>query len=91
MPKLGIRTVEEQSNVPLVINLNVVGIPALAMLFLGLNPPLAVISIICWPFTMLTLSAGATLVVFELPLTSITAPPIMMIEATTEIIVVFIN
>ena len=43
---LGIRTAEEQSKVPLVLNLIIVGIPALATLFLGEYPPLAFISII---------------------------------------------
>ena len=57
MFKLGIRTDEEQSNVPLVLKRMIVGIPAFAILFLGWYPPFARISMICFPSTTLTLLA----------------------------------
>lgn len=56
--KLGMRTAMEQSNVPLVFTRKIVGSPALATLFLGIYPPLAVISTICLSSMILTLFAG---------------------------------
>ena len=47
MPSSGILKEEEQSNVPRVVILSVVGTPALAMVFSGVNPPFATRSIVC--------------------------------------------
>jgi hypothetical protein len=62
--KLGRRNEDEQSKVPLVLNLKIVGTPAFATVCLGDYPPLAVISIICLSpvvaeFSILTLSTDA--------------------------------
>ena len=49
------RNAEEQSNVPLVETRRMVETPALACEFSGRYPPFAVISIICFPFSITTL------------------------------------
>lgn len=56
---LGIRTEAEQSNVPLVLNRKIVGMPAWAIVRRGWKPPLAVISMICVPSTMVTFCFAA--------------------------------
>lgn len=53
--RLGILTDEEQSNEPFVLKRTMVGIPALAVESRGEYPPLALISMICLPSTILTL------------------------------------
>src|SRR5574343_1074656 len=52
---LGITTAEEQSKVPCVSNLRIVGMPALAILTRGVYPPLARTVIICFPSAIETL------------------------------------
>ena len=51
-PILGIATDAEQSNVPFVFIRRTVGMPAFAALSFGEYPPLASISIICFPSVM---------------------------------------
>ena len=57
-PSAGMRTDEEQSNVPFVLNRTIVGTPARALLIRGVYPPFASISIICCPFTTFTFCAA---------------------------------
>lgn len=89
--KLGIRTAMEQSKVPLVLNRMIVGKPALATLFLGKYPPLAVISIICLPSITLALSAGILFSALEFPSARIIAPPIRKPARIIDIAVAFIK
>lgn len=93
IPKLGILIAEEQSKVPLVLNLKIVGMPALAVLVLGEYPPLAFISIIWTPSFIVTLFAEVILPpsVLGLPLVKMKTPPIRTSAMRMAVIVPFIN
>lgn len=88
---LGIRTTEEQSNVPFVSNFNTVGIPAFATLVLGRNPPLARISTYCFPSTIVTLGPPASGISSGdlSTLVSRKAPPMSAMETIIDMMVDF--
>ena len=62
----GMVSADEQSKVPRVFILITVGMPDFASVFFGKYPPLALMVIICFPFSMRTLSEARVCAVFEL-------------------------
>jgi len=92
MFRLGIRTDDEQSNVPFVSNRKIVGIPAFAMLLRGWYPPLAWISMICFPSTIVTLlTLIVCLAVFPLFLVSAKATMISITATIIDMIFAFMD
>ncbi len=86
----GMTRAEEQSKVPCVFILRTVGMFAFAVVFRGEYPPLALISIICFPSTIETLfCSGDDEAPEPLPKNIIT-PAISATEKIIEIIVAFI-
>jgi len=93
--RLGIRTEDEQSKVPLVLSLKIVGMPDLAWLIFGAKPPLARSSMTCLPSMIETLLTEIFSSLFAFFEDEETAQPtrarLMNIETITNNLFPFIN